>query len=153
MRSFKSSCILTLIIAAFALAASPSSPTIEVPILPTEKNEFGGRPGTFHFTTNEQTMADARALKLAFAALDSLDNRLSSLEPSRRAEFEKDLATLRSFAEQVHSGSKGTAGETAAKVEQRLNDSKGNRMCGACHGHGMMHSGGIRDGSREAAKE
>jgi hypothetical protein len=153
MKSFKSSCVFILVITAFTVAASPPSPRIEVPVLPTEKNEFGGRPGTFHFVTNEQTMADARALKQAFAALDRLDDRVSGVETSGRAEFEKDLAILRSFAEQVHSRSDGTAGATAAKVEQRLNDSKGNRMCGACHGHGMMHSGGMRHGSRDVPKE
>lgn len=143
MRLLQRASVFVLLVAAFAIAASTPSPKIDVPSLPTERNQFGGRPGTFHFVTNEQTMADARALQQAFAALDRLDHRLGTLKPSVRNDFDNDLATLRSFAQQVYAKNTGNAGETAAMVEQRLNGAKGNRMCGACHGHGMMHGGGM----------
>ncbi len=122
-----------------AFAATAQSPKIDVPTLPTEKDQFGGRPGTFHFVTNEQTMADAASLKQAFAALDHLDSSLESLDRKTRDSLAPDLQTLRQFATDVHARRSNSAGKTAAEIEVRLNEAKGKFMCGACHGHGMMH--------------
>jgi hypothetical protein len=127
------------------LAAS-QTPKVEVPVLPTERDQFGGRPGTFHFITNEQTMASLAELQKAFAALDSLDRQLAMLDPAVRNKLSPDLAQLRAFTTGVHDRGSGNAGKTAGEVEQRLNASKGKFMCGACHGHGMgmmMHGRGM----------
>jgi hypothetical protein len=126
------------------VAGSPQqSPKIDVPVLPTEVNQFGGRPGTFHFVTNEQTMADAAQLKAAFAALDRMDAATAELAPVTRERFTADLKIVRAMALTVNERRTGSAGKTAAEVEQILNESKGNFRCGACHGHGMMHGGGM----------
>ena len=129
--------VFSLVLLAFA--ASPQSPKIDVPTLPTDKDQFGGRPGTFHFVTNEQTMADATSLKQAFAALDHLDASLAALDTKTRDTLAPDLQTLRQFATDVHARRSTSAGKTAAEIEARLDQAKGKFMCGACHGHGMMH--------------
>jgi len=124
----------------FLLAtATPQSPKIEVPQLPTEVNQFGGRPGTFHFVTNEQTMANATELQKAFASLDALEREVSRISPAVRTRLQPQVEQLRAFALAVHAQNGTSAGETAAEVEERLNAAKGEFMCGACHGHGMMH--------------
>lgn len=122
-------CLLTL--------AASQSPTGDVPALPTERDQFGGRPGTFHFVTNEQTMANMAEMQKAFAALDSLDQQVALLDPATRNKLSTELAQLRAFTTGVHNQSGGKAGKTAGEVEERLNASKGKFMCGACHGHGM----------------
>ena len=135
---------VAVLLFATVVAGSPQqSPKIEVPVLPTEVNQFGGRPGTFHFVTNEQAMADAAQLKAAFAALDRLDAATAKLAPATQERFAGDLKTIRALALTVNERRTGTAGKTAAEVEQVLNESKGNFRCGACHGPGMMHGGGM----------
>lgn len=126
-------------------AAGQDSVKVSVPVLPTERDQFGGRPGSFHFVTNEQTMADAVELQKAFAALDSIDKKLASSTPSNREQLAPELQMLRSFVSGVHSRTGQSAGDTARQIEERLNASKGKFMCGACHGHGMgmMHGGGM----------
>ncbi len=129
--------VFSLVLLAFA--ANPQSPKFDVPTLPTEKDQFGGRPGTFHFVTNEQAMADAASLKQAFAALDHLDASLAAFDSKTRDSLAPDLQTLRQFATDVHARRSTSAGKTAAEIEARLNGAKGKFMCGACHGHAMMH--------------
>jgi hypothetical protein len=126
------------LIALIGFAAPQQSPRIEVPQLPTERDQFGGRPGSFHFVTNEQTMADAAEMKDAFAALDRLDSNIATLQAKDRDRFANDAKLLRTFATNVHNGRHTSAGETASEIEARLNASKGKFMCGACHGPGGM---------------
>lgn len=133
--------VVSLVLLAFA--ANPASPNVQVPTLPTERDQFGGRPGTFHFETNEQTMADATSLKQAFAALDHLDVTLASLDKKTRDSVAPDVQVLRQFATDIHARRSASAGKTAAETEARLNQAKGKFMCGACHGHGMMHGKGM----------
>ncbi len=135
--------VAVFLLSAFAMGAPQQSPKVDVPNLPTEKNQFGGRPGSFHFVTNEQTMADATQLQEAFAALDRLDSNIARLDPKVRDQYSKDMKTLRGFALAVHKQRSASAGTTASEVEQRLNEAKGTSMCGACHGHGMMHGRGM----------
>lgn len=126
------------LIALIGFAAPQQSPKIEVPQLPTERDQFGGRPGTFHFVTNEQTMADAEEMREAFAALDRLDTNIAALPPKDRDRLASDAKLLRNFAMNVHNGRQATAGKTASEIEARLNAAKGKFMCGACHGPGGM---------------
>jgi hypothetical protein len=119
-----------------ALAAS-QTPKVEVPRLSTELDDFGARPGTFHFVTNEQSLSNAANLQKAFAALDSLDAATEKLDPRVRTRMSSDLNQLRQLVNDVHAQSIGNAGKTAGEVEERLNAAKGKFMCGACHGHGM----------------
>jgi hypothetical protein len=133
--------LFSLVLLAFA--ANPQSPKVEVPTLLTDRDQFGGRPGTFHFVTNEQTMSDAATLKQAFAALDRLDASVATLDKNTRVNLSADLQVLRQFTTDVHSRRSGSAGKTAGQIEVRLNEAKGKFMCGACHGHGMMHGGGM----------
>ena len=125
-------------IAVLASAVLQQSPKVDVPVLPTERDQFGGRPGAFHFVTNEQAMADAAQLQQAFAALDRLEQSRALTGSAAQA----DLKTLRGFLLAVHAQQTATAGETAKVVEQHLNAAKGKFMCGACHGHGMMRGRG-----------
>lgn len=134
---------LVFVFAIIAVAVTQQSPKFDIPVLPTQKNEFGGRPGTFHFVTNEQTMADAAQLQQTFAALDRLETNISALDASTRARLQPELKTLRAFATSAYDRRASSAGPVASEVEQRLNDSKGRFMCGACHGHGMMHGGSM----------
>lgn len=110
---------------------------VEIPKLSTEPDEFGARPGTFHFVTNEQTMANMAELQKTYAALESLEVTASKLDPAARLKMASDLKQLRAFVDQVHAQSQGNAGKMAGEVEERLNAAKGKAHCGACHGHGM----------------
>ncbi|HWR16326.1 MAG TPA: hypothetical protein VN577_15970 [Terriglobales bacterium] len=142
--TFLRASIVIIALLAIVFAADQKQPSFDVPVLSTEVNQFGGRPGSFHFVTNEQTMADARELKDAMAALDRLDAETSKLDFFSRQALEPDLRVVRKFALNVHLGRNSNAGPKAAEVEARLNEAKGNFMCGACHGHGMhqmMHGG------------
>jgi hypothetical protein len=132
-------------LATLAFTLSDEKPVVTVPNLPIERNQFGGRPGTFHFVTNEQTMADARALQEAFASVDRLEANLAGVKEKDRAPLSADVRTLRAFLLELHRQRAASAGATAQEVELRLNAAKGNFMCGGCHGHAMMH-GGMRGG-------
>lgn len=129
--------VLIILLLFFVLPATPQSPKIEVPTLPTERDQFGGRPGSFHFITNEQTMANLAELQKTYAALDALEREVAGLKPAVREKLSPQLAQLRAFANGVHAQGLANAGPTAGEVEERLNASKGKFMCGACHGHGM----------------
>lgn len=133
-------------LAVLALASS-QTPKVEVPKLPTELDEFGARPGTFHFVTNQQSMVKMADMQKAFAALDSLDATMEKLDPRTRTQMSSEVKQLREFVNGVHAQSTANAGKTAGEVEERLNAAKGKFMCGACHGHGMgMMRGGRRVG-------
>lgn len=123
----------------FAVAQANKPVSVDVPVLPTEKDQFGGRPGSFHFETNEQTMANAADLKRAFEALDRLDVLANGKGDVDRAKLAQDLLLVRAFATNVHLARTSSAGESAKEVEARLTGAKGKFMCGACHGSGMMH--------------
>lgn len=131
--------VSAIVVAVVLLVAGQTPSSIDVPKLSTELDRFGARPGTFHFVTNEQTMSDAKDLKDAVAALDRLDGATAKLDPRVRLTLQPDLRVVRDFALNVHSRRIGSAGPKAAEVESRLDDAKGNYMCGACHGHSMMH--------------
>lgn len=134
---------LILAISLFVFAAGQDSVKVQVPVLPTERDQFGGRPGTFHFVTNEQTMTDAAELQKAFAALDAIEKQLGTSDKPTRDRLAPEVKTLRAVLSGVHAQRNQTAGDTAKGVEERLNASKGKFMCGACHGMGMMHRGGM----------
>jgi len=129
-------------VAMLATAAPQTPSSIDVPVLPTEKDEFGGRPGSFHFVTNEQKMVDAAEMKRAMEALERLDARIATMKGSERATMSEDVKAVREFARNVHVRRTTSAGESAEAIEKRLNAAKGKFMCGACHGPGMMHGGG-----------
>ena len=129
---------LIAVLLAFPLNQA-SSPVVEVPKLSTALDDFGARPGTFHFVTNEQAMSDATELKQALTALDNLDSAVAALDKAARDRISPDLQVVRQFAVSVHQRRTNSAGTSAAEVEQRLNEAKGKFMCGACHGHGAMH--------------
>ena len=129
--------IITVVcLAVLALASSQTSKII-VPKLSTELDEFGARPGTFHFVTNEQTMVNMAEMQRAFAALDSIDANMGNLDPKIRTKLSTDVGQVREFVNSVNRQSTGNAGKTAGEVEEHLNAAKGKFMCGACHGHGM----------------
>ena len=138
--------VVSVVLLTFAATQQPVK--INVPVLPTERDEFGGRPGTFHFVTNEQTMAEAADLQKAVSAVAAIEEKMAALTPSERERFAPELNTLKTFVAQVDSSRNSSAGKTAAEIEQRLNASKGKFMCGACHGQGMgmMHRGGMGPG-------
>ncbi len=136
--------LLAVVAIAMGATATQQSARIEVPNLPTERDQFGGRPGVFHFVTNEQAMSDARDLKEAVEALDRIQAGMASLNAPARELMQGDLLRVRQFAMNVHAARTTNAGTTASQVESRLNESKGKFMCGACHGHGMMHGGGMQ---------
>ena len=137
---------LVLSVAVLLFAAAQQTPKPEIPVLPTERDQFGGRPGTFHFVTNEQTMADAAELQKAVAALELLDKKLAGADRSTQERLSPELQTLKAFVVGVQSKQSRSAGDTAKQIEDRLTAAKGKFMCGACHGHGMgmMHGRGMR---------
>lgn len=130
--------LCVVLLGMLAWAATQEIAKFEVPVLPTERDEFGGRPGTFHFVTNEQKMADAAELKKAMEALGRIETAAQSMSKTERERFATDVAMVKQFATNVHLRRHGSAGTTAKEIEERLNASKGKFMCGACHGHGMM---------------
>lgn len=130
--------LCVVLLGMLAWAATQEIAQFEVPVLPTERDEFGGRPGTFHFVTNEQKMADAAELKKAMEALGRIETAAQSMSKTERERFATDVAMVKQFATNVHSRRHGSAGTTAKEIEERLNAFKGKLMCGACHGRGMM---------------
>lgn len=127
-----------LIMAVVIAVAQSNAPTkVEIPALSTERDQFGARPGTFHFVTNEQAIADAVEMKRAFEALDRLE--AATTGKSESAKMAEDLRVVRAFATNVQRERTSSAGDSAKAIEARLNAAKGNFMCGACHGPGMMH--------------
>jgi len=130
--------LCVVLLGMLAWAATQEIAKFEVPVLPTERDEFGGRPGSFHFVTNEQKMADAAELKKAIEALGRIETAAHSMSKTERDRFAADVAMVKQFATNVHARRHGSAGTTAKEIEERLNASKGKFMCGACHGHGMM---------------
>lgn len=136
MRFFAALLLLALALGATAVTQQKSK--VEVPQLATERDETGARPGTFHFVTNEQTIADAKRLLEAYSAIERLETRAKSAKAEERKQIEADLQVLRTLADTMHERQTTSAGESAAAIEKRLNAAKGKFMCGACHGHGAM---------------
>lgn len=130
-----------LALAQTKVPTAPAQP--QAPALPTQPDQFGGRPGTFHFLTNEQAMADTAELQKALAAVQSLEAELAKLDNRSRDRLSPGVQALRSYLLNLQTRQAESAGDTARQVEANLNSSKGKFMCGACHrgDMGMMHRG------------
>ncbi len=84
-----------------------------------------GRPGTFRFLSADDMRAHAAQLQQARAALDRL---------SRAGAAATDVQIIAVFLDRTEERLAGSTTPTAAAVERRLTEAKGNSMCAACHG-------------------
>jgi hypothetical protein len=128
---------IVIFAAALALAQTqaqpPTATPAQAPVLPTARDQFGGRPGSFHFITNEQAMADAAELQKALAAIESLDAKLAASDHTTRDRLSPEVQAVRTYVLTLQAQQTRSAGDTARMVEANLNASKGKFMCGTCH--------------------
>lgn len=98
----------------------------------------GGRPGEFHFILREQLDHNRVQFRDMRAILERLrfDLGATTADPGERRRMQQDLDRLMLFVDSMDQQLSVPAGTTAALVESRLNNSKGQAMCGACHGSG-----------------
>lgn len=96
----------------------------------------GGRPGEFHFILREQLDHNRAEFRDMRAIVERLrfDLGASTADPGERRRMQQDLDRLMLFVDSIDLQLSVPAGTTAAQVESRLNASKGQSMCGSCHG-------------------
>jgi hypothetical protein len=125
--------LLFFLLIAFPRSASIAQQFQGPPELP--RDIAGGRPGTFRFTTNEQLRADRGELAELRAGLDRLDRLLPRVsDPVTQRELSNQIERWSIHIARLEQRSSTPAGPTAATVEARLDQIKGQRNCGVCHG-------------------
>jgi hypothetical protein len=112
-----------------------------------------GRPGEFHFILAEQAEQNRLQFREVRAALERLRAELatSQLDGERRTRAQQDVDRLNLFVLSMEMQLTLPAGSTAGQVEARLNSSKGESMCGACHAQtsAALFSGPVASHRRE----
>ena len=130
----KSALVLLLL---FLLMAFPRSASVaqyfQNPELPRDLS--AGRPGSFHFLTHEQLRADRAEIADLRAVIERLQRLLPRIaDPVAQREVSRELERWSLHAARIEQRANSSAGPTAASVEARLNQLKGQRSCGVCHG-------------------
>ncbi len=107
----------------FAAACTLAVLLLTLPLSP--QLNTSGRPGAFRFLSADDMQAHGTQLQQARAALDRL---------SRAGAAATDVQIVAAFLDRTEERLAGGATPTAAAVERRLTEAKGNSMCTACHG-------------------
>ena len=125
----------------FLLLAFPRSASVAVPgqhfQSPPDfpRDVTAGRPGSFHFVTNEQLRADRAEIADLRAGIDRVQRLLPSLrDPIAQREVANELERWSLHVARLEQRMNSSAGPTAATVEARLTQMKGQRNCAICHG-------------------
>jgi hypothetical protein len=121
----------------FLFFAFPRSASIAVPgqHFPNQPDFSAGRPGSFRFVTNEQLRADRGEIADLRVGIDRLQRLLPTLrDASAQREIAAELERWSLHAARLEQRLNNSAGPTAATVEARLTQMKGQRNCAICHG-------------------
>lgn len=125
----------------FLLIAFPRSASVAVwgqhfqnpPDLP--RDGVAGRPGSFRFVTSEQIRADRAEIADLRLGIERVQRLLPILrDPAAQRELATELERWTLHTARLEQRMNGSAGPTAATVEARLTQMKGQRNCGLCHG-------------------
>ena len=125
----------------FLLIAFPRSASVAVPgqhfqsppDLP--RDVTAGRPGTFRFVTNEQLRADRAEITDLRFGIERVQRLLPALkDPAAQREIANELERWTLHTARLEQRMNSSVGTTAATVEARLTQMKGQRNCGLCHG-------------------
>ncbi len=128
--------ILTLIVLGSAAAVSSWRQVTHVP-RPAQFSapQASGRPGVFRFHPYQEIQAERAELKQLRAGIDRLHGLLPAVgDAAARQELKSELALWQAHLDGEEQHLRLSAGPTAAEVETRLNEIKGARACGVCHG-------------------
>ena len=136
---------LVLLVLLFVLIAFPRSASVAVsgqhfqnpPEFPHDVT--AGRPGVFRFTTNEQLRADRAEIADLRSGMERIQRLLPILPSNAQREIGSEMERWSLHTARLEQRMNSSAGPTAATVETRLTQMKGNRNCGLCHG-GMPES-------------
>lgn len=97
--------------------------------------QASGRPGVFRFHPYQEIQAERADMKELHAGIDRLHGLLPSIDDAAaRQELKSELALWQAHLDREEQHLRVSAGPTAAEVETRLNEIKGARTCGVCHG-------------------
>ena len=97
--------------------------------------QASGRPGVFRFHPYQEIQARRAEMKEMRAGIDRLQALLPSMpDGATRQELKSELARWQAHLDREEQHLSVSAGSTAAVVETRLNEMKGARTCGVCHG-------------------
>jgi hypothetical protein len=108
---------------------------------PLPQELAGGRPGSFHFSTAAELQSDRDDLAELRASIDRVQHLLPTVaNPGTRQALQAELQKWQLHSARYEQRLFTSAGHTAATVESRLNEIKGRRQCGVCHG-GISESG------------
>lgn len=127
---------LTLIVLGSAAAVSSWRQVLPAPP-PAQyfAPQASGRPGVFRFHPYQEIQAERVGLKELRTGIDRLHGLLPSLDDAAaRQELKSELALWQAHLDREEQHLRVSAGPTAAEVETRLNQIKGARTCGICHG-------------------
>ncbi len=130
-----------VLILLFLLIAFPRSASVAVPAQHFQgpqdfpRDITAGRPGAFRFVTAEQLRADRAEIADLRLGIERLQRLLPSVrDASAQREFATELQRWTLHTARLEQRMNSSAGPTAATVEARLTQMKGQRMCGVCHG-------------------
>jgi hypothetical protein len=126
--------ILLLLLLAFPRSASVTPQHFQGPP-DFQRDVSAGRPGTFRFVTNEQLRADRLEIADLRAAMDRMHRLLPAVKDAyAQREISAELERWSLHVARLEQRMNSSAGPTAASVEAHLNQAKGTRQCGVCHG-------------------
>ena len=126
--------ILLLFLLAFPRSASVTTQHFQGPP-DFQRDVSAGRPGSFRFVTNEQLRADRMEIADLRAGIERLHRLLPIVkDATAQREINAELERWSLHIARLEQRMSSSAGPTAASVEARLDQAKGTRSCGVCHG-------------------
>jgi hypothetical protein len=132
---------LVLLVLLFLLIAFPRSASVAVPGQHFQNppdfphDVTAGRPGTFRFITNEQLRADRIEIADLRIGIERIQRLLPILrDPAAQRDIATELDRWSLHTARLEQRMNSSVSPTAATVETRLTQSKGQRNCGVCHG-------------------
>ncbi|HET7183400.1 MAG TPA: hypothetical protein VFL42_06630 [Terriglobales bacterium] len=127
----KAAMVLIILLLIFLFPARVNS---QWPPMPQEL--AGGRPGTFHFSTDAQSQADRYDLAELRASIERVQSLLPAIQNSAtRQALQVEVQKWQIHAARYEQRLSVSASPTAAAAEARLNLLKGRRNCALCHGN------------------
>jgi hypothetical protein len=130
-----------VLVVLFLLIAFPRSASVAVPGQHFQnppdmpRDVTAGRPGAFRFVTNEQLRADRAEIADLRLGIERVQRLLPTVRDSAaQREIATELERWSLHTARLEQRLNSSAGPTAATVETRLTQMKGQRNCGICHG-------------------
>ncbi len=146
--------VLAIVVAIlfFTLAIAQEHSTKEEPTPPGPRHQcmmmggMGGKPMTKRAEIRvvpmarvEQEKQETAKLRQLVADIEASAAAIKSKDPAVQKNLELQSVLAKSLQQHLDAyNSDAGKSETALSVEKKLNAMEGQRMCGACHGHGGM---------------